>query len=67
VSETNLQGIALGDAVAAVNKLPALNPLPRVVQQSAGDADIMQEIFSRFAPLWHWGDVYLCHSRLAIQ
>ncbi len=47
--EANLQGIALGDAVAAVNKLPALNPLPPgVVQQSAGDADIMQEIFSRF-------------------
>jgi len=30
-----------------VNKLPAQLP-PGVVQQSAGDADIMQEIFSRF-------------------
>jgi multidrug efflux pump subunit AcrB len=47
--EANLQGIVLGDAVAAVNKLPALNPLPpEVVQQSAGDAEIMQEIFGRF-------------------
>jgi hydrophobe/amphiphile efflux-1 (HAE1) family protein len=47
--EANLQGIALGDAVAAVNKLPALNPLPPgVVQQPAGDAEIMNEIFGRF-------------------
>ncbi len=47
--EANLQGIALGDAVNAVNKLPAFNPLPpEVVQQPAGDADIMQEIFGRF-------------------
>ena len=47
--EANLQGIVLGDAVAAVNKLPALNPLPpEVVQQSAGDAEIMEEIFGRF-------------------
>lgn len=47
--EANLQGIALGDAVAAVDKLPALNPLPpEVVQQPAGDAEIMSEIFGRF-------------------
>jgi hydrophobe/amphiphile efflux-1 (HAE1) family protein len=47
--EANLQGIALGDAVQAVDKLPALNPLPpEVVRQSAGDAEIMQEIFGRF-------------------
>lgn len=47
--EANLQGIALGDAVEAVNKLPAMNPLPLgVVQQPAGDAEIMQEIFGRF-------------------
>ncbi|AFZ30084.1 acriflavin resistance protein [Gloeocapsa sp. PCC 7428] len=47
--EANLQGIALGDAVDAVNQLPALNPLPSgVVQQQAGDAEIMQEIFGRF-------------------
>jgi hydrophobe/amphiphile efflux-1 (HAE1) family protein len=47
--EANLQGIALGDGVKAVDKLPALNPLPPdVVRQSAGDAEIMQEIFGRF-------------------
>lgn len=47
--EANLQGVALGDAVQAVNKLPALNPLPSgVVQQPAGDAEIMGEIFGRF-------------------
>ncbi|PPS45465.1 efflux RND transporter permease subunit [Chroococcidiopsis sp. TS-821] len=47
--EANLQGIALGDAVDAVNQLPALNSLPPgVVQQQAGDAEIMQEIFARF-------------------
>ena len=47
--EANLQGIALGDAIQAVNKLPALNPLPfGVEQQPAGDAEIMEEIFSRF-------------------
>ncbi len=47
--EANLQGIALGDAVQAVDKLPALNSLPPdVVRQSAGDAEIMQEIFGRF-------------------
>lgn len=47
--EANLQGISLGDAFNAVQKLPAMNPLPAgVVQQSAGDAEIMQEIFGRF-------------------
>ncbi len=47
--EANLQGIALGEAVQAVKKLPALNPLPPgVVEQSAGDAKIMGEIFGRF-------------------
>ncbi|HEY9635985.1 MAG TPA: efflux RND transporter permease subunit [Coleofasciculaceae cyanobacterium] len=47
--EANLQGLALGDAVSAVKKLPAMNPLPPgVVEQSAGDAKIMGEIFSRF-------------------
>jgi len=47
--EANLQGISLGDAVQAVNQLPALNQLPPgVVQQPAGDAEIMQEIFGRF-------------------
>lgn len=47
--EANLQGVALGEAVQAVKKLPALNPLPPgVVEQPAGDAKIMGEIFGRF-------------------
>ena len=47
--EANLQGVSLGDAVAAVRKLPAMNPLPPgVVEQPAGDAEIMGEIFARF-------------------
>jgi multidrug efflux pump subunit AcrB len=47
--EANLQGISLGDAVTAVQALPAMNPLPpEVLQQAAGDAEIMQEIFGRF-------------------
>ena len=47
--EGNLQGISLGDAVAVVRKLPALNPLPPgVVEQASGDAKIMGEVFSRF-------------------
>ncbi len=47
--EGNLQGLALGPAVAAVKQLPAMNPLPPgVVQQSSGDAEIMEEIFGRF-------------------
>ena len=45
----NLQGISLGEAFQAVQKLPVMNPLPAgVVQQSAGDTKIMQEIFGRF-------------------
>ena len=47
--EANLEGIALGQAVAAVKQLPAMNPLPPgVVQQPAGDAKIMGDIFGRF-------------------
>jgi hydrophobe/amphiphile efflux-1 (HAE1) family protein len=47
--EANLQGTSLGDAVNAVRKLPAMNPLPTgVVEQPAGDAEIMGEIFARF-------------------
>jgi multidrug efflux pump subunit AcrB len=47
--EANLQGASLGDAVNAVRKLPAMNPLPPgVVEQPAGDAEIMGEIFARF-------------------
>ncbi|MGB6166207.1 MAG: efflux RND transporter permease subunit [Geitlerinemataceae cyanobacterium] len=47
--EANLQGMALGDAVAAVKALPAMNPLPPgVSEQASGDAKIMLDIFSRF-------------------
>lgn len=47
--EANLQGISLGDAVQTVSQLPALQNLPPgVTQRSAGDAEIMQEIFGRF-------------------
>ncbi|MFE1744834.1 efflux RND transporter permease subunit [Coleofasciculus sp. H7-2] len=47
--QANLQGVALGDAVQAVQQLPALKNLPPgVAQESAGDAEIMQEIFGRF-------------------
>jgi len=47
--EANLQAISLGDAVQAVNKLPALQNLPPGVErQAAGDAEIMAEIFGRF-------------------
>ncbi len=48
--EANLQGVSLGDALTQVRALPTLNSLPpEVTEESAGDAEIMQEIFSRFA------------------
>lgn len=47
--EANLQGTSLGEAVNAVDKLPAFTNLPAgVTQQSSGSAKIMAEIFSRF-------------------
>lgn len=47
--EANLQGISLGDAIAQVRALPAMNPLPpEVTEEPAGDAKIMGDIFSRF-------------------
>jgi hydrophobe/amphiphile efflux-1 (HAE1) family protein len=47
--EANLQGLSLGDALAQVKALPALNPLPpEVSEEPAGDAEIMQDVFSRF-------------------
>ena len=47
--EANLNGISLGEALQAVNKLPALQNLPdEVMQRSSGNAEIMQEIFGRF-------------------
>lgn len=48
--EANLQGISLGEALAKIKALPAMNPLPAgVSEESAGDAKIMQDVFSRFA------------------
>lgn len=45
----NLQGITLGQAVEAVNQLPALKNLPDGVQQQpTGDAEIQRDIFARF-------------------
>ena len=45
----NLQGLTLGQGIALVDELPALQTLPADVQQQpAGDAEIMVEIFSRF-------------------
>ncbi|MGK7888800.1 MAG: efflux RND transporter permease subunit, partial [Leptolyngbyaceae cyanobacterium] len=47
--EANLEGISLGGAFAAVNTLPAMQNLPPgVEQQPSGDAEIMQEVFTRF-------------------
>ncbi|WP_017298490.1 efflux RND transporter permease subunit [Nodosilinea nodulosa] len=46
----NLQGITLGQGLAAVGELPAMQHLPAgVTQQPSGDAEIMRDIFSRFA------------------
>ncbi|MBE9151718.1 efflux RND transporter permease subunit, partial [Coleofasciculus sp. LEGE 07092] len=48
--EGNLEGISLGDALEKVRALPALNPLPPdVSEEPFGDAQIMQDIFTRFA------------------
>lgn len=48
--EANLEGISLGDALEKVKALPAMNPLPSdVAEEPAGDAKIMQDIFTRFA------------------
>ncbi|MEM9007278.1 MAG: efflux RND transporter permease subunit [Cyanobacteria bacterium P01_F01_bin.86] len=45
----NLQGITLGQGLAAVNQLPAFQNLPPdVSQQPSGDAEIMRDVFSRF-------------------
>lgn len=47
--EANLEGLSLGDALAQVQALPAMNPLPPdVQQQSEGDARIMIDVFTRF-------------------
>ncbi|MBE9059424.1 efflux RND transporter permease subunit [cf. Phormidesmis sp. LEGE 11477] len=45
----NLQGITLGQAIEAVGELPVMQNLPDGVrEQSTGDAEIQQEVFSRF-------------------
>jgi hydrophobe/amphiphile efflux-1 (HAE1) family protein len=45
----NLQGLALGEALAQVKALPALSPLPPDVKEEPfGDAKIMRDIFNRF-------------------
>lgn len=45
----NLQGITLGQAVEAVEALPAMVNLPDGMrEQPTGDAEIQKEIFSRF-------------------
>lgn len=45
----NLQGISLGDGLEAVKALPAFQSMPSdVSQQPSGDAEIMQDVFSRF-------------------
>ena len=55
----NLEGTSLGDAFAAVNALPVMNPLPSgVTIEPAGDAEIMRDIFSRF--LTALGAAVLC-------
>ncbi|MFQ4139084.1 efflux RND transporter permease subunit [Nodosilinea sp. PGN35] len=46
----NLAGITLGQGLAMVDELPTMQNLPAsVTQQPAGDAEIMRDIFSRFA------------------
>ncbi|MGB3202964.1 MAG: efflux RND transporter permease subunit [Nodosilinea sp.] len=45
----NLQGLTLGEGLAAVADLPTMQALPAsVTQEPAGDAEIMQEVFTRF-------------------
>jgi hydrophobe/amphiphile efflux-1 (HAE1) family protein len=47
--DANLEGVSLGDALAKVNALPMMNPLPEgVSQQPDGNAKIMSDIFARF-------------------
>lgn len=46
--EGNLQGISLGDALTAVKALPAMQLPPDVLEEPAGDAKIMVDVFTRF-------------------
>ena len=48
--EGNLQGLALGDAIAKIRALPTMQSLPpEVKEEPSGDAEIMRDIFGRFA------------------
>jgi hydrophobe/amphiphile efflux-1 (HAE1) family protein len=45
----NLQGMTLGQGLAAVDALPVMAALPdSVTQEPAGDAEIMRDVFTRF-------------------
>ena len=47
--EGNLQGISLGDAIALIRALPAMQSLPpEVKEEPSGDAEIMRDVFGRF-------------------
>ena len=47
--EGNLQGISLGDAIAEIRALPAMQSLPpEVKEEPSGDAEIMRDVFGRF-------------------
>jgi len=46
----NLQDISLGQALETVRNLPAMDPLPpEVSEEPSGDAEIMEEVFTRFS------------------
>ncbi|MEL6161062.1 MAG: efflux RND transporter permease subunit [Cyanobacteria bacterium J06623_5] len=46
----NLQNISLGQALESVYSLPTLQNLPEgITEQTAGDADILQDVFQRFS------------------
>ena len=52
ILEANLENIALGEALKAIRKIPALNPLPSGVTEEpvpGGDAEIMRDVFQRFS------------------
>ncbi|MGF1590614.1 MAG: efflux RND transporter permease subunit [Pleurocapsa sp.] len=47
--EGNLQGLALGDAIAKIRALPVMQSLPpEVKEEPSGDAEIMRDVFARF-------------------
>ena len=58
ILEANLEDIALGDALKAIRKIPALNPLPEGVTEEpvpGGDAEIMRDVFRRFSTALAFG------------